>query len=61
MFTFLKRRSNNKKEVLKVKDEIKFPGNKGLMHPEESLFKSRKSKNKRFFLFEHGEGPVLEN
>lgn len=44
-----------------MKEEIKFPRGKGLMHLEESLFKSKKCKNKRFFLFEHGEEPVLED
>ena len=57
----MKRSSNNKKELLKVKEEIKFPRNKGLMHLEESLFISKKYKKKRFFLFEHGEEPVLED
>jgi hypothetical protein len=53
--------SKNKKELLEVKEEIKFPGSKGLMHPEESLFKSKKCKNKRLFLFEYGEELVLED
>jgi hypothetical protein len=30
------------------------------MRLEESLFKSKECKNKRFFLFEHGEELVLE-
>jgi hypothetical protein len=50
-----------RKNYLKMKEEIKFPGTKGLMHPEESLFKSKKCKNEGFFLFEHGEESVLED
>jgi len=57
----LERSSKKEKELLKVKEEIKFRGSKGLMDPVKSLFKSKKSKNMSFFLYEHAEEPVLED